>query len=149
MSSTTQARKTSGLSADDISDAKIFIRSFNDALDCTRDIAYREAGRNHYKEYVRVLISAMRSDKLMLDKNGEIVASQDKSAANIYRLMKFSEEVSKRYSLSSEVVTSKQDLEGRLDRAITGLETEIALKQADCNRLLDDCRRSESMATKL
>jgi hypothetical protein len=69
------ARKTSGLSEKDTLDAKVFMRTFNDALGCAKDIAEREAGRAHYKDYVRLLVKASRNERLVLDSDGELVAA--------------------------------------------------------------------------
>ena len=46
----TKVRTTSGLSESDITDAKIFMRTFTDALNCAEEIASKEAARAHYKD---------------------------------------------------------------------------------------------------
>jgi hypothetical protein len=69
------ARRTSGLSEKDSLDAKVFMRTFNDALGCAKDIAEREAGRAHYKDYVRLLVKASRESRIVLDTNGDLVSS--------------------------------------------------------------------------
>lgn len=42
-------RKSSGLSDQEVMDAKVFMRTLNDALDCAEDIAQTEASKAHYK----------------------------------------------------------------------------------------------------
>jgi hypothetical protein len=59
--------------------------------------------------------------------------------------MKFSQKVAQRYGLNSNKINSMQDLEGRMDRAIGGLEYEIYLKQAECNRLMSKLKEKEEL----
>ena len=59
--------------------------------------------------------------------------------------MKFSQKVAQRYGLNSSKINSMQDLEGRMDRAIGGLEYEIYLKQAECNRLMSKLKEKEEL----
>ena len=47
-------RPSSGLANDDIIDMKVFLRTVEDALSCA-DIALKEAGQAHYKDYIHVL----------------------------------------------------------------------------------------------
>ena len=48
-----------------------------------------------------------------------------------------------RYGLDSERIKSKKDLDARLDRAITGLETELALKSRRCRDLVAEIKSTE------
>ena len=98
------------MSEQDVTAAKVFMRTFNDALICARDIAETEAARAHYKDYVRHLVMAIRKDHLMLDRSGEVVSALDPAAANIYKIMKFSEGVTNRYGLAYENIQSSEDL---------------------------------------
>ena len=60
--------------------------------------------------------------------------------------MRFSQSVAKRYGLNSENVSSLQDFEKKMDRTITGLEYEIYLKQAECNKLIDKIKMKEEVS---
>ena len=105
-------RKTSGItSQEDLTDLKIYLRSFSDALICVKQIAEKDVASQHYKSYIRSLIGAMRSDSLLLDSEGKVVASRDMFALNAFRTMQFSEEVAKRYGLSSEGIKDFADLD--------------------------------------
>ena len=70
------ARKTSGLTDQDSFDARVFLRSLNDAMYCAQEIAQREVGVAHYKEYMRAIIKATKYSQLFLiDKDGEVCYS--------------------------------------------------------------------------
>jgi len=112
------------------------MRTLQDAISCAEDIATKEAGRAHYKNYIRILSSNLKHNRFMIDNLGETVSSNDVQAANIYNLMRFSQSIVQRYGLTSSAIKSKADLEKRVDRAISGLQIEIHLKQAECDRLL-------------
>ena len=49
----------------------------------------------------------------------------------------------RRYGLFSETISNRKELENRLDRAITGLETEITLKAAHCKEILNKIKETE------
>ena len=120
-------RATSGLTDQDVVDTKVFLRTINDAMICAQDIAQMEAGRAHYRDYVRLLTRGLRTNKLMVDDKGEVV-SGDSGVSSIYNLMRFSNAVSRRYGLHAENISSKDELDQRMDRALNGLEYEIYLK---------------------
>ena len=46
----TKVRVTTGLSESDVTDAKVFMRTLTDALNCAEEIACKEAARAHYKD---------------------------------------------------------------------------------------------------
>ena len=82
---------------------------------------------------------------MLVDSDGEVLCSQDPSGASVYKIMKFSQKVAQRYGLNSSKINSMQDLEVRMDRAIGGLEYEIYLKQAECNRLMSKLKEKEEL----
>ena len=82
---------------------------------------------------------------MIVDNDGEVLCSQDPTGASVYKIMKFSQKVAQRYGLNSNKINSMQDLEGRMDRAIGGLEYEIYLKQAECNRLMSKLKEKEEL----
>lgn len=45
---------------------KVFLRTYNDAIECAQQIARRESQRDHYKSYVKTLIKALKDDKVCL-----------------------------------------------------------------------------------
>ena len=57
------------------------MRTFNDALGCAKDIAEREAGRAHYKDYVRLLVKASREERIVIDSENNLVASVSSAEA--------------------------------------------------------------------
>ena len=61
-----------------------------------------------------------------------------------YRNLHFTQEVVKRYGLSSENIKDSTDLNSKLDKAIKGLETEIGLKTAQCRRLMEQIKEKEN-----
>ena len=140
-----QARNSSGLSNEDLLSTKIYMRTLTDALQCAHDIAEREAAKAHYKEYVRTLVNSMKQAPMLVDTTGKPLCATDPRPLTIYKLMNFSQEVTDRYGLSSEGIKDAKDLDQRLDRAIKGLETEVALKQAHCQRLLEQIKKQEAM----
>ena len=48
--------------------------------------------------------------------------------------------------MNSENVNSLQDFEKKMDRTITGLEYEIYLKQAECNKLMDRIKMKDEVS---
>jgi hypothetical protein len=79
---------------------------------------------------------AARKGRLLLDAQGDVLASTDPSALQVYKIMKFSQEAVKRYALKSNRIGSLKDLESRMDNAIKGLNYEIKLKESVCDRLM-------------
>ena len=126
------ARRTSGFTQKEMFETKVYLRSFNEAVDCLDDIAHRESAKAHYKSYIKQLVDGACKSHLMLDKESGIVAAQNLHTANIFRLMVHSRDIVQRYGLNLESMKDKKDFESRLDRTIKGLETEIGLKQAHC-----------------
>lgn len=90
---------------------------------------------------MQILLRAIRYNKMIVDLNGAVVCSPEVGGTTVYKLLKFSQQVASRYGLSSSKIASLKDLEGRMDRAITGLEYEIYLQQGKCNRLMDQIER--------
>ena len=116
------ARRTSGLTEQDSFDAKVFLRSFNDALSCAQEIAEREAARAQYKEYVRALITATKFDQqIAIDQEGRVVAAKNAQVASVYEVIKFTQAIVTRYGLGKGRYDSYAELDQRLDRTITGL----------------------------
>jgi hypothetical protein len=66
------------------------MRTLQDAISCAEDIATKEAGRAHYKNYVRVLTQNLKFNRFMVDHLGETVSSIDPASVNVYNLMRFS-----------------------------------------------------------
>ena len=83
------------------------------------------------------MLAAYKHQRLLVDAQGELLASKDPHALTNFKLMKFSQQVANRYGLQSNRVSSLKDFESRMDRAIGGLEYEIYLKQGECNRLME------------
>lgn len=52
----------------DLMQIKVFLRTYNDAIDCAQHIAKRENQRDHYKSYVKTLIQSLKEDKVRLVK---------------------------------------------------------------------------------
>ena len=86
----TKTRPSSGFTENDVKDTQIFMRTFVDALQCADDIAHKEAARTHYKNQIKIIVQAAHKGRLMLDNRGEVFASDDLPAINLYNLMKFS-----------------------------------------------------------
>ena len=133
------ARKTSGLTEQDCLDAKVFLRTFNDALCCAQSIAERESARAQYKEYVKSMLQSSRENQLIVDSKGDMISGGNAQAVHVYRVMKHTQKVAIRYGLNSCKVDSKKELVQRLDRAIAGLNTEIALKKEEVRQVIDNC----------
>ena len=49
-----------------------------------------------------------------------------------------------RYGLHSGSIQGHRQFDTKLDRAITGLETEIGLKAADCRRLIEKLKENDA-----
>ena len=86
---------------------------------------------------MRVLFNSFQKAHFAVDKDNKIFASRSSQSAESYETLMTSEAVIKRYGLYSESITGQSQLDSKLDRAITGIETEIGLKTAECKRLMD------------
>ena len=82
---------------------------------------------------------------MVLDSEGKILVAQGLKEKKIFGYMTFTHDVVQRYGLTSEAIKDRSDLDHRLDRAIKGLETEIGLKQANCERLMQKIKARESL----
>ena len=49
----------------DVMNVKVFLRTYNDAIECAQQIATRESSRDHYKSYIKSLITAMKKDQVL------------------------------------------------------------------------------------
>ena len=107
----TKVRVTTGLSESDVTDAKVFMRTLTDALNCAEEIASKEAARAHYKDQVRILMRGIRFNKMVIDRSGEVVCSQDPSVVAVYNLMRLSQSVVRRYGLQTSNFSSLKDVE--------------------------------------
>ena len=88
------ARRTSGLSDEDLLQTKIYMRTLTDALQCSQDMAEREAARFHYKDYVSTLVYSLKKRPLLIDCDGTIMAYQNDQRENkIFKIMNFTHNV--------------------------------------------------------
>jgi len=78
-------------------DAKVFLRSLNDAVVCTKQIASINCSKDLYLEKISILNMAMKSRSLLLAKfcdhdicNANIIASSSINAYYNYFMLKFS-----------------------------------------------------------
>ena len=106
-----QTRRTSGMSEEDLLATKIYMRTLTDALRCASDIAEQEAAKIHYKDYVKLLIDSMKATPMVLDKFGNVLSATNSQSLMVFKMMNFSQEVSRRYGLSSENIKDATDLD--------------------------------------
>ena len=64
----------SGFKESDVFDIKVFLRTYNDAVECAEAIAKRESQRDHYKSYMKVLIRGIKEDKVTYQIFTEIIS---------------------------------------------------------------------------
>ena len=50
----------SGLNSDDVRNIKVIMRSLNDAIKCSEEIAQKDTSTDHYKDYLRVLVESIK-----------------------------------------------------------------------------------------
>ena len=62
-----QVKQSSGLTSDDVMDIKVFLRTYNDAIECAHSIAKRDTQVSHYKAYVKALIKSIKTDQVFDD----------------------------------------------------------------------------------
>ena len=79
---------------------------------------------------------------MSVDERGDVIASRDLTTMSLYNLMRLSANVMDRYKLTQ--VKSLEDLESKMDKAISGLEHEIYLKQLSCNKMMEKIREAEN-----
>ena len=84
-------RKESGLSNDDTKEIKVFMASFNDAIRCSQEIAQKDTSSDHFKNYLKLLLDARKNKMILIDKNSDVIASNDLPTSTIFGLMKFSQ----------------------------------------------------------
>ena len=87
-------RRETGLSNEDTKEIKVFMASFNDAIRCSQEIAQKDTSTDHFKTYLKLLLDARRknSELIMIDKEGDVIASKDLPTSTIFGLMKFSQQ---------------------------------------------------------
>jgi len=76
----------------------------------------------------------MKSSALLLDSNGQVVASRDAKAFEAYKMLRTSQSVYHRYQLGK--CEDGKAFNHRLDLAITGLEDEVRQKTASVKQLV-------------
>ncbi len=62
-----QVKANSGLNPNNLQDIKVFLRTYNDALECAQAVAMRDVQVRHYKSYIKTLIDAVKKDKVNLN----------------------------------------------------------------------------------
>ena len=87
------ARRSSGLTEQDLHEAKVYLRTFNDACICVDDIAQREAAKAHYKDYIKQLIDGLKFRHTVLDNQGSLVSVSNQRTASIFKLMTFTNDI--------------------------------------------------------
>lgn len=60
------ARRSSGLDDNDIMNIKVFLRSYNDAMDCAELMAKKDSASDHYKLYVKTILDALKQDQVRI-----------------------------------------------------------------------------------
>lgn len=48
-------------------DVKVFLRTYNDAIECAQLIAQRDGQISHYKNYIKTLLKAVKNDQVFSD----------------------------------------------------------------------------------
>ena len=66
-------KRETGLADDDVQAARIFMRSLNQAIRCTEEIAQRDYSTDHYKDYMKVLMRSLQAKNLFVDKDQKVV----------------------------------------------------------------------------
>ena len=66
------------------------MRTQNDAIRCSREIAEKDTAVDHYKNYIKVLANSIRYNQMMIDDDGKVLAQKNLAAAQTYGLLKFS-----------------------------------------------------------
>ena len=46
------------------------MRTYNDAIKCSREIADKDTAVDHYKNYIKVMVNSIRYNHIMIDPNG-------------------------------------------------------------------------------
>jgi hypothetical protein len=86
---------------EDVRGIKVFMRSFNDAIYCSKEIAEKDTSTDHYKNYIKVLVSGLRYNKVLIDSESRVMASKDEPTAQTFGLMKFAQTKHQQYGLDS------------------------------------------------
>ena len=101
------------------------MRTLNDAVRCSKEIADKDTASDHYRNYIRVLVNSIRYNHVMLDPNGQVLASRNLASSNTYGLLCFSQLKHRQYGLNS--VSSVADFDTKIDKAISAMTVEIGL----------------------
>ena len=65
------------------------MRSYNDAIRCSQEIAQKDTSVDHYKNYIKVLIGSLRDKSVLIDADNKVMASSNSPASATYSLLKF------------------------------------------------------------
>ena len=93
-------RPDTGLTDADVLGIKVFMRSYNDAIKCSNEIAQKDTATDHYKNYIKVLVTSLKQNMVMIDVNSQVMASSNLTAAHTLGLMKFAQVKHSQYGLN-------------------------------------------------
>ena len=78
-----------GLSNDDCHDIKVLMKTYNDAIKCSEEIAQKDTSTDHYKNYLKLIIHAVKMNRIMIDSENKLFGSKHAPEANTYAIMKY------------------------------------------------------------
>ena len=59
--SNVKLRPESGLNDEDTYNIRVFMRSINDAVRCSQEIAQKDTSTDQYKQYLRILLASQKN----------------------------------------------------------------------------------------
>ena len=80
-----------GLNNDNTYDIKVFMRTYNDAIRCSNEIAQKDTAVDHYKNYIRLLVNGLKKKQIMIDSDNKVMGSYNLAVSETYSLMKFAQ----------------------------------------------------------
>lgn len=80
-----------GLSNNEVHDIKVFMKSYNDAINCSKEIAQKDTSTDHYKNYIKLIISSVKQNNILIDSDFKIFGSQSPETST-YAIMKFAQQ---------------------------------------------------------
>lgn len=114
-------------------DARIFLRSLNDALVCTKQISGIKTSRNLYYNVVSQLETSLKNKDIFLGKycdhdvcNTIIIASSNFKSYQLYFTMKFSVNLFLNFYDGLNKARDYFELEKELDRIHTNLKNDLS-----------------------
>ena len=76
------------------------MRTYNDAIRCSQEIAQKDTAVDHYKNYIKVLVRSLKVNSMMIDSRGKVLSTTEPASGQTFSLLKFAQSKHTQYRLN-------------------------------------------------